>query len=177
MNPNFPKQQEYPSYIEKYLQWVDKEIDLVDQLEGQMLITMDLFKDFSEEQLSHRYKRDKWTLKEVLVHIIDDERIYAYRALRFARNDRTILPGFEQDEYIQYAEVEGRSIESILKEYITVRKATISLFENFSQSALRRFGHANGCYSSVRALGYHILGHELHHIELIKKHYAISSLI
>jgi uncharacterized damage-inducible protein DinB len=124
-----------------------------------------------EEKLTYRYAKNKWTIKEILVHIIDDERIYAYRALCFARNDKTELPGFEQDDYALFSNANERSIENILNEYEAVRNATITLFESFDEAALLRKGIANKNGATVRALGYHLAGHELHHINIIKEKY------
>ena len=106
-----------------------------------------------------------------MVHIIDDERIYGYRALRFARNDKTILPGFEQDAYAINSKANERSIVDIMEEYDYVRKSTISLFKNLPEEAFVRSGIADGRQASVRALVYHIAGHELHHLNIIKEKY------
>src|SRR5207253_10519819 len=106
-----------------------------------------------------------------LVHVIDDERIYAYRALRFARNDKTELPGFEQDAYALNSGANERSVKNILKELTSVRRATISLFDGLDDEALTREGVADGNKVSVRALAYHIAGHELRHINIIKERY------
>jgi hypothetical protein len=102
---------------------------------------------------------------------MDDERIYAYRALRIARNDKTPLPGFEQDDYVPYSKANERSLKNIFHEYTTIRKATISLFSSFDKTTLLRRGVANDHEVSVRALAYHIAGHELHHMNIIKERY------
>jgi len=167
----FPKQSEYPSYANMYMNYTVKDGSLIKQLKQSVKTTLELIKPLSEKELNFRYQKDKWSIKDILVHIIDDERIYCYRALAFARNDKTNFPGFEQDYYANFADTDNRSIENILAEYEAVRTATTTLFEGFSETALKRIGTANGNNTSVRALGYHILGHELHHIEVIKKHY------
>jgi len=167
----FPAPHEYPAYANMYMKHTLKDGSLITQLTQSLDKTLGLVKPLSEETLNYRYQEGKWSLKDLLVHIIDDERIYCYRALAFARNDKTNFPGFEQDEYAQFADTALRSIENILAEYQAVRMATITLFEGFSETALARIGTANGNNTSVRALGYHILGHELHHIEVVKKHY------
>jgi uncharacterized damage-inducible protein DinB len=133
--------------------------------------TETLVRSLSAEQLLFRYAENKWSVKEVLVHIVDDERIYAYRALRFARNDKTELPGFDQDPFALYSGADQRPIESIMEEYEAVRMATIALYESFTDEALLRKGIANKSEATVRALGYHIAGHELHHINLIRNVY------
>ena len=167
----FPKQEEYPSYANMYMKYTIKDGTLLKQLKASLVSTKKLISSLSEKELNYKYQEDKWSIKNVLVHIIDDERIYCYRALAFARNDKTNFPGFEQDDYAMFADTDQRDIDNILAEYEAVRAATIALFEGFSETALKRIGTANGNNTSVRALGYHILGHELHHIEIIKKYY------
>lgn len=126
---------------------------------------------FSNDALNYRYEKKKWSLKEDLVHIIDDERIYGYRALCFARNDKTRLPGFEQEDYNLNSDTSERTIENIMNEYEALRLSTISLFNGLSDKSLKRIGTANGNQASARALGYHILGHQLHHIKIIENLY------
>jgi uncharacterized damage-inducible protein DinB len=167
----FPQQSEYPSYANMYMKYTLKDGSLLQQLTQSLETTLALIKVLPEEKLNFRYQEEKWSIKDILVHIIDDERIYCYRALAFARNDKTNFPGFEQDDYAKFADTKERSIENILEDYKATRQATITLFDGFSQPALKRIGTANNNNTSVRALGYHILGHELHHIEIIKKHY------
>ena len=123
------------------------------------------------EKLLYRYAAGKWTIKEILVHLIDDERIYCYRALRFARNDQTELSGFEQDDYTIHAGANDRSLANIFEEYESVRRATISFFEGLGPAALLRSGLADGNRMSVRGLVYHIAGHELHHLNVIRQNY------
>ena len=167
----FPKPAEYPAYTEMYMKLLRKDGSLLRQLHENYIYVRDLFLELNEEQLKFKYAPEKWSLKEVLVHIIDDERVYAYRALAFARNDKTSLPGFDENLYTQHADVAGRTLDSILKEYRSVRESTIALFEGFSEKALLRKGTADGKQNSVRSLGYHIAGHELHHLKIIKERY------
>jgi uncharacterized damage-inducible protein DinB len=124
-----------------------------------------------DEQLSTPHAPGEWTIKEILLHVVDDERIYAYRALRFARNDATDLPGFDQDPYATYSEANTRSRDSLFAEYDSVRAATLTLFENLPDAAFTRAGTADGNRVSVRALAYHIAGHELHHLNSIRENY------
>ncbi|NQX81605.1 MAG: DinB family protein [Flavobacteriaceae bacterium] len=173
-NIEFPSANEYPAYAETYMKWVDKENNLITQLEDSLTKTKGLVSLLSEDELNFRYEQGKWSIKELLVHIIDDERIYSYRALAFARNDKTNLPGFEQDDYNDYSDTGLRTIENIMNEYEAVRISTIALFKGFSPEAVLRIGTANDNQASVRALGYHILGHELHHINVMKKRYLGS---
>ena len=170
-NIAFPSKNEYPAYAEMYMKLVRKDGTLLGQLKDNFEGTRKLVASLSEQELNFKYAKNKWSIKEVLVHIIDDERIYAYRALAFARNDKTNLPGFEQEDYTRYSDAESRAIESILEEYEAVRNSTIALFKGFSDASLLRLGIANENRASVRALGYHIAGHELHHIKMIKEIY------
>tara|TARA_B100000795_G_scaffold136128_1_gene101698 strand:- start:424 stop:933 length:510 start_codon:yes stop_codon:yes gene_type:complete len=117
------------------------------------------------------YAEGKWTIKEILVHIIDTERIFIYRALRFARNDNTDLHGFDQDFYNDNAGANIRGLQEILDEFKIVRAGSISLFKNFTKEALVRRGIASGSIISVRAVGYLISGHQQHHIKVFKERY------
>lgn len=167
----FPLENEYPSYAEMYMKLVKKDGSLIEQLKSSLHKTKSLINNLSNDELDYRYEKNKWSIKEVLVHIIDDERIYGYRALSFARNDKTNLPGFEQEDYNFYSDTSERKIENILEEYEALRLSTIALFNGLSDKSLKRIGIANGNRASARALGYHILGHELHHIKTIENLY------
>ena len=171
-----PKQEEYPAYAIMYMKLVPDDGLLLKHLENGYDEMKKLILSLPTEKLLYRYATNKWTIKEVLVHIIDDERIYAYRALCFARNERTPLPGFEQDDYITFSNANERSLENILQEYEAVRKATIALYEGLDDAALLRSGIANNNRVTVRALGYHIAGHELHHMNIIKERYLRATV-
>lgn len=167
-----PQPGEYPPYAIMYIDLLPNDGLVLEHLHDNLQTIKAFIQSLPKEKLMYRYAADKWMIKEVLVHIIDDERIYAYRALRFARNDQTELPGFEQDDYARYSNANERSLKSILQEYAAVRKATIALFANLSEDAFMRTGVANNHSVSVRALAYHIAGHELHHLNLIKQRYC-----
>jgi len=166
-----PKEGEYAPYTIMYIGLLPDDGLVLKYLEDNLKATKDFILSLPEDKLTYRYAEGKWTIKEILVHVIDDERIYAYRALRFARNDKTELPGFEQDDYATHSGANGRDIKDILKEFARVRHATISLFEGFDREALLRAGVADGKVMSVRAAAYHIAGHELRHINIIKERY------
>ena len=170
-NIEFPSKSEYPDYAEMYMQWSKRDGSLLKQLKSSLEKTKKLISALSDEELNFRYNKNKWSIKEILVHIMDDERIYSYRALAFARNDKTNLPGFEQDDYNINSDTSERTIENIMEEFEAVRISTIKLYNGFSNRTLIRKGIANGNQASVRALGYHILGHELHHINMIEDVY------
>jgi uncharacterized damage-inducible protein DinB len=166
-----PEAGEYAPYADRYISLLPDDGLVLKHLKENLKATRDFILSLSEEKLNFRYAEGKWTIKEILVHLSDDERIYAYRALRFARHDQTVLPGFEQDSYALYSGANSRGVRDILEEFATVRKATLSLFESFDDEALVRTGMADGNRVSVRALAYHIAGHELRHVRLIKERY------
>lgn len=117
------------------------------------------------------YAPGKWTLKEVLGHIIDDERIFSYRALCVARGEEIALPGFDEEVYVASADFESRTLSSLLEEYATVRTATISMLSHLPVGAWTRLGTVNGYSASARGLAFHIAGHELHHHRVIRERY------
>jgi uncharacterized damage-inducible protein DinB len=168
---NKPNPGEYAPYAFMYIDLVDEKKPILTQLEENLESTTKLIRSFSEEQLSTPCANGEWTIKEVLTHIMDNERVFAYRALRFARNDFISLPGYEQDEYIAQVKVNHRLIETFVKEYKAIRQATITLFENMPEEAYTRQGIVSGNPLSVRAAAWIIVGHELHHIQSIRENY------
>jgi hypothetical protein len=166
-----PEPSEYSPYYEKYISLV-KSNDIVSVLEAQRLQTMQLFAARSEREGNFRYAADKWTVKEVLGHIIDSERIFTYRALCIARGDSTTpLPGFEQDDYVREGGFAERSVLDLNEEFGQVRGATVALFRSLSQDAWSRRGITKGYEVTVRALAFITAGHELHHRLILEERY------
>jgi hypothetical protein len=120
---------------------------------------------------SYAYAPGKWTIKQIVGHISDTERIFSYRALRIARGDETPLPGFEQDGYVDHAKANGRTLASLLEEFTAVRKATIALFESFEPEDWQRRGSASGYSTTVRGLAFALTGHERHHGRILRERY------
>lgn len=166
-----PKEGEYPPSADIYIRLLPDDGLVLRHLKERIRVASELILSLPEEKLAYRYAPGKWTVKEVLAHVVDDERIYAYRALRFARNDQTELPGFEQDAYAVHSGANRRTVESLLREFAAVRRSTVALFDSFDDEALARSGVADGKRSTVRALAYHIAGHELRHFNIIKERY------
>jgi uncharacterized damage-inducible protein DinB len=161
---------EYSPFYKGYIkQSVNRPI--VEGLKLNLDHTLHFYNNIPFEKLDFRYADGKWTIKEILQHIIDTERIFSYRALRIARQDQTPLPGFEQDDYVLTANTNERSIESLINEYIAVRQATIELFDSFNNKMLLTIGTASENPISVRAIGFIITGHENHHTTIIKERY------
>lgn len=166
-----PEPGEYAPYTaDDYFRLVPDEV--LEHMASCLLSTPGLFRSLPEEILSVPHREGEWTVKEILQHITDDERIYAYRTLRFARNDMTELPSFDEEAFAGHSGALDRSLDSLLDEYATVRAATLSLFSGFPDEAFTRTGIANGAPMSVRAAAFHIAGHELHHLESIRTNYG-----
>ncbi|MFT2008984.1 DinB family protein [Pontibacter sp. 13R65] len=166
----FPDPTEYPEYLRGYIEAAKAE-DLLVGLAASQQYIINFMLELKEPQLNSRYQPGKWSIKEVLLHIVDTERIFAYRALRFSRQDKTPLAGFDQDLYVEPSKAASRTITSILNEYAAVRQATIELFKNLNEEALNQRGTASNNEISVRAIGYAILGHEIHHLRIIREKY------
>src|SRR5215475_315577 len=173
MNRVIPKPQsgEYPAYAHIYMDLIPDDGRLFQHFTDSLEATRTLVRTIPLARLVHRYAAGKWTIKEILGHLIDDERIYVYRALRFARNDSTELPGFEQDSFAAYSEANDRHPDDLLDELTDVRQATIAFFRSLSETALMRSGVADGNRATVRALAYHIVGHHLRHLNMIRERY------
>ncbi len=161
---------EYAPYYETYISLV-KSDDILAALEAQRLLSAQLFAARSERDGNFRYAPDKWTVKEVLGHLSDSERIFAYRAVRIARGDQTPLSGFEQDDYVRGGNFSERALSDLAEEFDVVRAASIALFKSLRKEAWQRRGVANKTEISVRALAYIIAGHELHHRRILDERY------
>jgi hypothetical protein len=165
-----PEPGEYAPFYEKYVALVAGN-DIVGILEAQRLQMMQLFAARGERDGNFRYAPEKWTVKEVVGHVSDTERIFAYRALRIARGDATPLSGFEQDDYVRAAAFGDRSLADLAEEFVHVRSATVALFRSLGKDAWVRRGVANKNEVSVRALAFIVAGHELHHRRILEEHY------
>ena len=169
-----PEETEYSPYYDTYVSLV-KGDDVLAALSDQLSVTLALLRGVPESEGGFRYAEGKWSIKELVGHMIDSERIFAYRALRFARNDRTPLPGYEQDDYIQNASFDACSLAALAAEFESVRRATLFLFKHLDGEAWMRRGEANENEVSVRALAYMIAGHELHHVGILRERYLSAA--
>jgi len=161
---------EYNPFYQTYIMALG-DVELIEELKRGKSAFLSLFEEIPEEKLNYAYAEGKWSLAEVLIHMIDTERIFQYRALCIARNDKTLLPGFDQDAYVPYSNAANRSINSLIAEYTAVRDSTISLFNSFDDEAIKRVGTASGSKMSVRALGFIISGHQAHHVQILRERY------
>jgi uncharacterized damage-inducible protein DinB len=167
-----PGAAEHAPYYSRYVDLV-ADGDILGTLAGQIDGTLVQLRKISQEDSLKRYAPGKWSVREVLGHMIDTERIFAYRALRFARNDRTDLPGFEQDDYVAAAQFDRRPWADLLAEFEAVRRSNLLMFQGLGEEAWVRLGTANGNAMSVRAAAYVIAGHELHHMQVLREKYGV----
>lgn len=171
MNIKDLKSNEYASFYGGYINQVSDEYTLIEELEISVHRLVKFVREIPMDKFDYRYAEGKWTIKDILQHLIDAERVFAYRALRFARNDKTELPGFEEDDYVLEANANKRSIQDLLTELLIVRQSTLALFKTFSNEQLLRIGIASNNPMSVRALGFVIIGHQNHHQKVFEERY------
>jgi DinB superfamily len=165
-----PSPSEYEASFARYVDLVGGD-DVIFALRGQIDRTIPALRAVSEEVSLKRYAQGKWSVKEVLGHMIDTERVFAYRALRFARRDTTHLPSFDQDAFVAAASFDNRPWADLLAEFELLRRVNILMFRGFEKQAWELRGNANGNEMSVRAAAYVIAGHELGHMQIIREKY------
>jgi hypothetical protein len=168
-----PEPDEYAPYYDRYISLIEG-TDLLGTLDAQRRQMILLLTSRDDAAADFRYAPEKWTAKEVLGHVCDAERVFAYRALRISRGDATPLASFDENEYTRNAPFARRPLAEIIEDYIAVRRATITLLRNLDEVAWTRRGTASNNPVSVRALGYIIAGHELHHRRILEQKYFTS---
>jgi DinB superfamily len=165
-----PLETEYAPHFHTYISKVPNN-NLIEALNDSYEKLLDLLLALPKEKYEYRYAPGKWSITELLAHLIDCERVFAYRALVFARNDQAALPGFDEDEYATAYSIINRSMNSYIEEYKHLRKSNILFFGGLTDEMGLRKGVSNGKEISVRALGFAISGHELHHMQVIRERY------
>ena len=170
MNVKDIKPSEYDSFYQTYIEACGKN-ELLVELKNSLEDTTSFFKSIPINKIEYRYEPGKWTIKELIQHLIDSERILVYRALRFARNDKTELMGYDHDNYVPKSKANGRGYSDLIEEFKTVRQSSIHLYRSFTEDMLLASGIANNNSISVRAIGFVVVGHCNHHVEVIKKRY------
>ena len=169
-----PQPAEYDPYYQKYVSLVPEE-DIIPALESQIDELSGLFEDVPEEKGTFAYADGKWTVKEVLSHLIDGERMFAYRVFRIARGDRTPIEGFEQDGYIENSHANRRPIAELIEEFTLLREANLIFFQNLEDDDWKRVGIANNVEISVRSLAWIMAGHIRHHTTILQDRYFAKS--
>ena len=162
---------EYNAYYRNYIELLQPDINLTGALETGLVKSLSFYSAIPKQKWNYAYASGKWTILEILQHVMDTERIFAYRALCIGRGDQTPLPGFEQDDYVLPSNANARDLANMLEEYEAIRKATLSLFKSLSDEALLTKGMASGSGLSARAAGFIICGHDQHHANVIQERY------
>ena len=170
-----PHSTEYAHFYGTYIRTVPEDIDIVALMDASMKELVAFFKTVEKSKANYRYAPEKWTVKEVLIHLIDTERIMAYRALRIARGDKSPIEGFEQDDYVRNGPFGHCRLSDLVEEFMHVRRATVALFRNLDEPAITRKGIANKQEITARALAYIIAGHELHHRRIVEEKYFATT--
>ena len=165
------QQEEFHEYYLRYIDKLSDETELISGFINGKSEVISFFKSIPEEKLEYRYQPEKWTVKEVFQHLIDTERIFMYRCFRIARNDKTNIEGFEQDDYVIPSEANTKSIENLLEEFKINRENSIMMLKSISEKNLSFVGASNGGVMSARSAAFTILGHDIHHTEVIKERY------
>jgi len=165
-----PAPTEYPPYYARYVNVVP-DADLLDVLRRQVDETAALVTPLSDRDAEYRYADGKWSIKEVIGHVADVERIFVCRALCFARGEPAALPGFDENEYARHSNAGARTMRSLMDELRSVRAATVAFFAGLDQELLMRRGTANGNEFTVRAIGHIVTGHERHHAAILRERY------
>jgi hypothetical protein len=169
---NRPEKSEYAEFYANYIALVP-ESDIVFALQNQLTEIEILFAEMSDAKADHAYDTGKWTVKELLGHIIDGERVFSYRALRISRNDQTPLPGFEENFYVENSNFKNRTIADLIEEFLHLRQSNVLMFKNLSEESWTHRGTASNREISVRALAFTMVGHVRHHINILKERYLV----
>lgn len=171
MNINVLPENEYADFYKPYIATVSDEYSLTEELEISVHRLIKFVQDIPLDKYDYRYAEGKWTIKDIIQHLIDVERVFTYRALRFSRNDNIQLPGFDENTYADNAFANNRSIKDLLTEIAIVRQSTLALFKTFKEEELLKMGKASERDISVRAIGFIIIGHQNHHLNVFKERY------
>jgi uncharacterized damage-inducible protein DinB len=171
MNLNQLQTTEYAPYFQRYIDQIDSTYTLIEELEIAVHRLIKFVQNIPLDKFDYQYAEGKWTIKDILQHLIDTERVFAYRALRIARNDTTLLPGFDENLFAEVAQSNTRSLQELLTELGVVRQATLCLFKSLKQEDFFKTGTASNQLISVRALGFLIIGHQNHHQRIFQERY------
>lgn len=168
-NPDFA-----PAYASYYFELTNPHVDLLLTLQHNLEETMAFIRQIPPEKANFQYADDKWTLKNVILHTIETERVFQYRALAISHKDQTNLPGFDENTYAEHNNYYNRELTDLVLEFETVRRSTISLFQGMSSSMLDTVGTANGSPVTPRNIGWMIIGHTIHHCGIIQERYLVD---
>jgi len=168
---SIPQKQEYPPFYQPYIDVLEGEPDLMDSLEMSLELFEQVLYDIDDSKQTYRYAEGKWTIKELVQHMIDAERVFVYRALRFSRQDEKPLPGFDENSYVTNYNSNNREFTTLLDEFCLLRRSNILMFKDFGDKELHSTGTVEGLPISVRAIAFICSGHVLHHLKIIQERY------
>ncbi len=169
-----PKSDEFASFYARYIDYLPRDSDVLGTLTSQLDSLSKVLALAGEGRASYRYAEGKWTVREVVGHLADSERVFAYRLMRIARGDATPLPGFDENDYVRAAAFDRRPLADVVGEWSAVRRATIAMVSGIEQGAWERRGTANDAAISARALLYIIVGHTEHHLGVLRTRYGLQ---
>jgi uncharacterized damage-inducible protein DinB len=170
MNSNQLLETEYSGGFTNYIKEAG-EVNLIEELEISLHVFIKFVQNIPMDKFDYRYAEGQWTIKDIIQHLLDCERIFVYRALRFSRNDKTPLPSFEEDDYANSTDSNKRSIQDLLTEFSALRHSTLLFYKSLSEEQLKRIGTASNNAISVRALGFVVIGHQKHHQKVFEERY------
>jgi uncharacterized damage-inducible protein DinB len=170
MKLNQLPENEYSEFFATYIKALD-DVHLVEELEISLHDFIKFVQNIPMDKFDYRYAEGKWTIKDIIQHIIDTERIFGYRALRISRNDKTPLPGFDENEYVENTNANNRGLQELLTEFSALRHSNLLLFKSFSEEQLTRMGIVSNRPISVRAIGFLMIGHQKHHQNVFQERY------
>ncbi len=162
---------EYGSFYQTYVDKVDTSLSIIENLQESLNAVFNILGSLSEEQADFTYAEGKWTIKELVQHLTDTERVFSYRALAISRQEENNLPGFNENKYVWFSNAKNISFMDLLKEFSLIRKSNIAMFKGFTNEMLEQIGKANSSEISVNAIGYIMSGHVLHHLNIVKERY------
>ena len=161
---------EYAPFYEDYLQTLEN-VELIEELEICVHEFIKFVQNIPMDKFDYRYAEGKWTIKEIIQHLIDTERVFSYRAMRISRSDMTPLPGYDENHYVDNSNANARNLQELLTEMAVVRQSSLSLFKSFTEEQLKIIGTASDNPVSVRAIGFILIGHQKHHQKIFQERY------
>lgn len=169
-----PDKKEYPEFYQTYINALEVDDTLLNHLESSLKYFEEVLLDIALSKQEYRYAEGKWTIKEIVQHLIDTERVFIYRALRYSRKDSGSLLSFDENSFVTNYQINKRNFDDMLNEFTLLRRSTIFMFQDFDEEILDRAGKVGALSISVRAIGYICSGHVMHHLKVIKERYMMS---
>ena len=171
-----PGKKEYPAFYQTYIDALDDKGNILSQMETSLSVFEKELSELESDKQEYRYAEGKWTIKEIVQHLIDTERVFVYRALRYSRKDKSMLLSYDENMFVANYEINKRNYDNLLNEFSLLRRSTILMFQNFDDEILDMEGKVGENTFTVRALGYICSGHVLHHVKVIRERYLFNRL-